>query len=69
MISYKPFWNTLKRKKVSTYALIEKHKISSSFLTRIRKNEFITLRKIVDLCIILDCRIEDIVIYVPEDDM
>lgn len=66
VISYEPFWNTLKNKKVSTYALIEKHGISSSLLTRIRRNEFISLRKIVDLCVILGCRIEDIVIYTHE---
>jgi len=65
LISYAPFWDTLKKKNISTYAIIEKHGISSSVIDRMRKGEFLSLRKIIDLCIILDCRIEDIVIYVP----
>jgi len=67
MISYAPFWETLKKKNISTYALIEKHNISSSVITRIRKNEYLSLRKIVDLCVILDCTIPDIVEYVPAE--
>jgi len=66
MISYRPFWETLKNRQVSTYALIEKHNISSSLITRIRKGEYLSLRKIIDLCIILDCSIEEIVVYVPK---
>ncbi|MCL2427521.1 MAG: helix-turn-helix domain-containing protein [Oscillospiraceae bacterium] len=69
MLSYQPFWATLKSKKVSTYALVEKHGISSSTINRIRKGNYLSLRTVDDLCIILDCRIEDIVIYVREDDM
>ena len=65
MISYAPFWTTIKEKKISTYAIVEKHGISSSVIDRMRKGEFLSLRKIIDLCIILDCRIEDIVVYVP----
>jgi len=66
MISYKPFWNTLKKKKVSTYALINKYNISSSRLTRMRKGMPITTTSIDDFCRILHCRVEDIIVY--EDD-
>jgi len=66
MISYSPFWETLNKKNISTYALIEKHNISSSVITRIRNNEYLSLRKIIDLCVILDCTIPDIVEYIPD---
>lgn len=66
MISYDVFWNTLKEKEISQYALIEKHGISSSILTRMRKGEYLGLRKIEDLCKILDCDISDIVRYIPD---
>lgn len=66
MISYDVFWNTLKNKEISQYALIEKHGISSSVLTRMRKGEYLGLRKIEDLCKILDCDISDIVRYIPD---
>jgi len=66
MISYDIFWRTLKQKNVSQYALIEKFGISTSVLTRMRRNDYLGLRKIEDLCKILDCDICDIVRYIPD---
>jgi len=66
MISYKPFWATLKQKNISQYAIVEKYGISSSVLTRMRRNDYLGLRKIEDLCKILDCDICDIVRYEKE---
>ena len=64
MISYKPFWETLKKKNVSTYALIYKHGISSATIDRIKKGGGISTAKINDLCSILDCDVADIIEYV-----
>ena len=66
MISYAPFWETLKAKKVTTYALINHHNISSATINRMKQGGGISTMKIDDLCRILDCRVEDIVLYVPD---
>lgn len=66
MISYTPFWRTLKEKGESTYTLINKYGISSATVDRIRKGGGITTQKINDLCKILNCRVEDIIEYVDE---
>ena len=66
MISYTPFWKTLKDKGESTYTLINKHGISSATIDRIRKGEGITTQKIDDFCKILDCKVEDIIKYEKE---
>lgn len=66
MISYDVFWATLKEKEVSQYTLIEKYGISSSVLTRIRRSDYLGLRKIEDLCRILQCDICNIVRYIPD---
>lgn len=63
MIKYDPFWNTLKERGESTYTLINKHGISSATIDRIRKGNGITTQKINDLCSILKCRVEDIIIF------
>ena len=68
MISYAPFWETLKRKSVSTYALREKYGINPNTLTRMKNNKYLSMRTIEDLCKILDCRLEDIAEYVPEEE-
>ena len=63
MISYKPFFDTLKKKNVSTYTLIYKYGISSATIDRIKKGGGITTAKLNDLCRILNCNVEDIITY------
>lgn len=67
MISYKPFWETLKNSKESTYTLINSHRISSSTIDKLRKNKPLTTTTINDLCRILHCEVENIMKYVPSD--
>ena len=66
MISYKPFWETLKRKSETTYSLIYKHGISSATIDRMKKGKGITTAKIDDFCKILDCKVEDIIEYTKD---
>lgn len=66
MISYEPFYETLKNKNISTYKLINQYGISRSLLDRLKHNKPITTVTINDLCSILKCKIEDIVIYIDE---
>ncbi len=63
MISYGPFWKTLKERGVSTYALINRFGISSATISRMKKGGGISTLKIDDFCRILDCRVEDIIEY------
>ena len=67
MITYEPFWRTIRERKVSTYTLIKERGISSATIDRLRKNEGISTSKIDDLCKILDCKVEDIICYVPDE--
>ncbi len=67
MISYAPFWKTLKRKGVSTYILINRYGMSSNRFTRMRKNQPLSTTSLDDFCRILDCRVEDIVEYLPDE--
>ena len=66
MIKYDPMRRTMKNKGISTYKLIHEHNISSSTMERIRKDLPLTTTTVNDLCEILDCRIEDIMEYVPD---
>lgn len=68
MIIYEPFWKTIKEKGISTYTLIQKYHISSSTINRIRQNQGISTLTINDLCRILNCRVEDILLYVENID-
>ena len=68
MISYQPFWNTLKDRDVSTYTLIKKYNISSNRLTRMRKGLPLSTVSIDEFCRILHCKVEDIIEYVEEQE-
>ena len=68
LISYAPFWRTLKERGVSTYALINKHGISSATIARMKKGGGISTLKIDDFCRILDCKVEDIIEYIGENE-
>ncbi len=63
MISYAPLWKTLDQKGISQYALIHKYNFSHGTLDRLRKNDSITLNTLHDICVILDCDIPDVVIF------
>ncbi len=67
MINYSPFWNTLKNSSESTYTLINKHHLSSATIDKLRKNKPITTTTINDLCRILKCRVENILLYVEDE--
>ncbi|WP_230397611.1 helix-turn-helix domain-containing protein [Novisyntrophococcus fermenticellae] len=67
MISYDPFWNTLEQSAESWYTLTKRHRISSSTLHRLKQNEVVTTKTLNDLCRILNCRIQDVVEYIPSD--
>lgn len=68
MIDYSPFWKTLKESNETTYTLINKRNISSAIIDKLRKNKPMNTTTLNDLCKILDCRIEDIVQYIPSDE-
>lgn len=68
MIVYTPFWKTLKESQESTYTLINHHKISSSTIDKLRKNKPITTTTLNDLCRILNCSVDQILMYTPSED-
>ena len=67
MIHYRPFFETLQKSSESTYTLIKNHRISSATIDKLRKNKPITTTTLNDLCRILNCRVEDILEYVPSE--
>ena len=67
MITYDPLYKTLKEKNISTYKLITKYNISRSLLDRLKHNKPISTVTLNDLCSFLQCRVEDILLFVPDD--
>lgn len=64
MISYDPFWETLKKSEYTTYSLINKFHVSSAIIDKLRNNKPLNTTTINDLCIILSCNVSDIMTYI-----
>ena len=67
LISYRPFYQTLLKKGVTEYYLIFKQGVDSNTLHRMKHGKAITTTTLNTLCEILDCRVEDILEYIPDE--
>lgn len=61
MISYDPLWKLLIDKKMKKVALCAVTGMSTSTLAKMGKSEYVALMILEKICLILDCRIEDVV--------
>lgn len=68
MISYAPLWETMKRKGLTTYALIKHHSFSRGTLDSLKRGRNISTATLNELCTILSCRVEEVLAYVPDKD-
>ena len=67
MISYAPLYETMKKKGVSTYKLINQFGISRSLLDRLKHNKPISTVTLDDLCKFLSCAVEEVLVYIPDE--
>ena len=67
MISFEPFFKTLKEKGLSTYKLITQYGISRSLIDRLKHNKPLSTVTLNDLCTILRCSIDSVVCYIPDE--
>lgn len=66
MIVFSRLWDTMKKRNVSQYKLIQEYKVSSGQLDRLRKNENVSTYTLNQLCEILSCKLDDIAEYVEK---
>lgn len=67
MIIYERLWKTMKAKGVSQYRLIKYYNFSAGQIGRLKKNSYVSTHTIEVLCKILDCNVEDIMEFRPDE--
>lgn len=67
MIVYDRLWETMKKKNISQYKLINEYNFSRGQLSRLKHNDNVNTFTLNKLCDILDCNIEDIMEYRNEN--
>lgn len=65
MISYKPLFQTMKEKRITSYKLI-KMGFSSSTYHSIKHGNSMTMNTLNTLCKLLECDVSDIIEYVED---
>lgn len=68
MITYKPFWQYLKKENISTYKLIYSYGINSYTIDRLRHDKPLKTTTINDICNRLHCTLGDVINYTPDEE-
>ena len=68
MIRFDKLWEIMNQKGVSTYTLREKCGIDGKTINRLKNNKNTETKTLNKLCVALNCRLEDIVEYVEQED-
>lgn len=69
MIVFDKLWETMAKKGVSAYTLREKCGIDSKTVRRLRANENMETKTLNKICAVLDCTLDDIAAYVPDEEV
>ena len=65
--SYNNLWKVLEDKNMTKKDLREATGMSSATIAKLGKNENINMSSLESICRVLDCRVEDVIEYIPED--
>lgn len=68
MVSYRPLWETMKRKNATTYTLIYKHGMNPRTINNLKHDRGITVDTLEKLCTILECTPNDIIEFIPNSE-
>jgi len=66
-VSYEPLWHTLLSKKLKKQDLYTLD-ISTATVSKMGKNEYVALQILEKICLGLDCKIDDVVEILPNEE-
>ena len=66
-VSYDRLWKILIDKKIGNAQLKEKAGFSANIITRLKRNEYVSIESIEKICRVMGCGVDDILEFVPEE--
>ena len=66
-VKYDKLFHLMIDKKITNAQLAEKAQVSANIITRLKKDQYISMESIEKLCNALDCNIDDIMEFVKEE--
>ena len=66
-VSYKKLFHLLIEKNMTNAQLQQKAGFSANIITRMKRNSYISLESIESICRVLNCRIDEILEFIPDN--
>ena len=66
-ISYKKLFHLLIEKDMTNAQLQQKAGFSANIITRLKRNGYVSLESIERICRVLNCGVDDVLEFIPED--
>lgn len=66
-VSYKRLFHLMIDKGMTNAELIDKGGFSANIITRLKRNNYVALDSIERICCALDCGVDDILEFVPDE--
>ncbi|HHV12320.1 MAG TPA: helix-turn-helix transcriptional regulator [Clostridiales bacterium] len=66
-VSYKKLFHLMIEKDISNVELQRRAGFSGNILTRLKRNSYVSLESIETICRVLDCKVDDILEFVPDE--
>ena len=67
-VSYKKLFHLLIEKEMSNADLQKQAGFSANIITRLKRNEYVKLQTIESICKVLNCRVDDVLEFTPDED-
>lgn len=65
-VSYKKLFHMMIEKEISNVELQQKAGFSANIVTRLKRNDYISLESIESICRVMDCGVDDVLEFVPD---
>ena len=66
-VSYKKLFHLMIEKGMTNSQLQQKAGFSANIITRLKRNGYISLESIESICHVMNCGVDDILEFIPED--
>ena len=66
-VSHKKLFHLMIEKDISNVELQRRAGFSGNILTRLKRNSYVSLESIETICRVLDCMVDDILEFVPDE--
>lgn len=68
-VSYKKLFHLMIEKDISNTQLQQQAGFSGNIVTRLKRNQYVSMESIENICRVLDCSVDDILEFVNKDNL